>query len=133
MSPNQDSRRLGIPLHSLPHPIRQILLVRRILNDRHGEGIKEPQRLAVPADSNTLDHFLVRDSECISIFAQEEGEEDGVLRVSVDTGAGIAEGECVPEQGGASGFFQALYMSAIGTGNRRGIEEEDRPFWRVYG
>lgn len=60
----------------LGHPVRQVLLVRRVLNDRHGESVKEPERLSRPAYPDTLDHLLMRDTEGIGFLPEQEREED---------------------------------------------------------
>lgn len=78
MPPDQHRRRIRILPHRLRHAIRQILLVRRILNDGDLEGIMIRERLADSADTDALDHFLVGDAEGrLAVFCRvEEGEHD---------------------------------------------------------
>jgi hypothetical protein len=68
----------------------------------------------------------VRDLECLCASVEQEGEKDGMLRVRVDTCAGLAEGEGVPEEGGAGGFFQALNVSNLRVGEHASSRERMR-------
>ena len=131
MPPDENGRRIRVVLHGLGHSVREILLVRRVLDDGHRECIEEPQRLSVPANPHALDHLLVRDLERLGVAGEQKGQEHcgeymasgrtvrprhtSMLRVGVDAGSGVAFSECVPEQRGACGLFQTLSLAMRAT------------------
>lgn len=92
MPSDQHRRCIRIPPHRSGHPIRQILLVRRILDDWDLERIVVCEGLTGSTEADTFDHFLVRDSEGGgTVFGGvEEGEHDCAEMgfVSVDLIAG---------------------------------------------
>jgi hypothetical protein len=75
------THRIRILPHSLLHPLPQVLLVRRVLNDGDHKRVEVAQRGPGSTDSHAFDHFLVGDSELGT--RPEEGGQDGVLRVSL--------------------------------------------------
>lgn len=107
MPPHKHCKRVGEFLHGLLHELGKILLVRRVLDNG------DPQRVVVPkvahlaeAAPEALDLLNVVDLEDAAAGPvggglEDEGDEDGPVRVRVDAAAGVAAREGGEEEGGA--------------------------------
>ena len=94
MPPNQNRIRIRIHLHGLFQTLPQILLMRRIFDNWDAQAIVVPQiTLFTTALGDTLDLLNLLDFETCrgaGVAFNEEGDEDGPLRVRVDAAAGAA-------------------------------------------
>lgn len=108
MPPYQHRIRIWILLHGLLQALGQVLLMRRVFNDRDPESIivSKISLLASPL-RNALDLLNLLNLEA-RVFADftfyEEGDEDGPLRVCVNAAAGATLEGGVEEGGTGRGF-----------------------------
>lgn len=105
MAPHQNSIRIRVLLHSSLKILRQVLLMRRVLNNRNAQRIMIPQVTHFPhALAKALDLLNVVDLEdAAALCLEEQGDEDGPVGVGVDAAAGAAAGEGGEEEGRALG------------------------------
>jgi hypothetical protein len=108
---HQNRIRIRIPLHRLLQTLSQILLMRRILNDRYPQAIKVSQ---IPRFTPSfrypfylLDFLDFEARVGTKVALDEKGDKHGPLRVRVDAAAGAAV-EGGEEEGGAGGGFEDL-------------------------
>ena len=94
MSPDQHSVRIRVLLHSFLHELGEILLVRRVLDDRNAQRVMVPEvsRLleTAPEPFDLLDVVDLKDLALFTVAAmlrlEEKRHEHGPLRVRVDLG-----------------------------------------------
>ena len=106
MPPHEHRIRIRVLLHRGLQVLCQILLMRRILNDRDPQRIMVPQiSLLVHASSKPFNLLEVVDLKDFAVLwhglLQEQGDEDGPLGVRVDAAACAAAGEGGEEEGSA--------------------------------
>lgn len=94
MSPDQDRVRIGVLLHRLFQALSQVLLMRRVLDDRYSQPVVVPQiALLAPPLRYAFDLLNLLDLEA-SVFAEvaldQQCDENRPLRVCVDAAAGAA-------------------------------------------
>jgi hypothetical protein len=118
MPSDQHRTSIRVLLHRLLQALRQILLMRRVLDNRYRQRVEEAQIAYSAAFGNPLDLLDARDLEGarggpggrilgLSLF-DEERDEDSPLRVRVDAAAGVALAEGGVEERGAGGGFVGL-------------------------
>lgn len=105
MTPHQDGIRIRILLHSSLKILRQVLLMRRVLNNRNTQRIMVSQVTHLPhALAKTFNLLNVVDLEdAAALCLEEQGDEDGPVGVGVDAATGAAAGEGGEEEGRALG------------------------------
>lgn len=55
--PDENTRSVGVGFHRLRHAVLEVLLVRRVLDDGHDEGIEVGQRARSAGDAHAFDHL----------------------------------------------------------------------------
>jgi len=95
MSPYQDGVRVGVLVHGLLEEFSQVLFVGRVLDDGDPERVVVAQVAALlEALAEALDLLNVVDEElAAALLLQDQGHQDGPVRVRVDTAPGAALGE----------------------------------------
>lgn len=97
-----------MPLSTLPkrtqetnllHPLPQVLLIRRILNNRNNQRIQIAQRRPGALNPHPFNHLLMANPKLVP--RPKERDHDGVLGVGVDARARGTELVRVVEEGGA--------------------------------
>lgn len=90
----------------LLHPLAEILLVWRVLDDRDHECIEIAQRSTRAHQSHPLDHLLMRDPELLPWPKQRHHHR--MLRMRMNACTGVTKRVGVVEEGSASGLFERL-------------------------
>lgn len=57
MPPDENTRSVGVGFHRLRHAVLEVLLVRRVLDDGHDEGVEVGQRARSAGDAHAFDHL----------------------------------------------------------------------------
>jgi hypothetical protein len=94
MSPNQDGVRIGILLHSRLQALPQILFVRRVIDDGYPQTVVVAEVALLSSAFryafDLLNFFNLEACVAAEIALDEEGHEDGPLRVRVNAAASAA-------------------------------------------
>lgn len=92
MTTDENGSGIRPALHRFSHPASQILFIRSVVDDWNFERVKERQCLAVTTDSDTLDHLLVRDTECWGVVRQQHRQQDCSVSSGVTLGTQKKDG-----------------------------------------
>lgn len=123
VAPHQDGIRVRVLVHGGLEELGQVLLMRRVLDDGDAQGIMVAQVADLAqALAKALDLLNVVDLEdAAALGLEEEGDEDGPVRVGVDAAAGAAAGEGGEEEGRALGGLVERGGAEVGPFLERGF------------